>query len=207
MSNTNKIENVEITIELINKLAKYLYLMKFDEETDIEVRVNTRLRKTLGQFVIYEDDKCHIDLSKIVMKQNLYIIADILSHELIHYYLWKNNLPYDDYDEEFRNMVRKYGVLETNTCVIRKDKILYQYHQHEFKCKCGFSTYGYELICDNNFRMKIDCPNCKTRLIGSYVGMVVEDYDPTFHIELCVDSFLKRLKEESKPKIRKRKVS
>ena len=207
MKDTNKQENVEITIELVNKLAKYLFLMMYNEETNIEIKVNTRLKRTLGQFVIFDDDECYIDLSKVVMKQNLYVIADILSHELVHYYLWKNALPYDDNDEEFRNMVRKYGVLETNTCVVKNGKIYYKYHQHEFKCECGFHTYSYELICDNNFRMKIECPTCKKKLTASYVGMIEDDYDPTFHIKLCVDCFLKRLKEENEPKKKKRKVS
>ena len=83
----------------LNEFGKYLFKSYFEEELDIPITINNRLKRTHAWFVA--ECNPYIEVSRHLIQQNIYIIADILSHELTHYYLYKHQKPYDDNDIEF----------------------------------------------------------------------------------------------------------
>lgn len=125
----------------IQKYAEFLYRNIFIDELEIPVVINNRLKRTIAWFV-YEGRK-QIEVSNFLILRDIYVITDVLLHELTHYYLYKHGFPFDDLDKEFIEKIKYIGASETNTFIL-KEKLKCQYTKfiatHE---KCNFSRAIY----------------------------------------------------------------
>lgn len=107
----------------------------FDLDLDIDIRLNGRLKKAMGRFVIeHRNGKTHdayIEIAKDLLRYYpTNEIFDVLEHECVHYALWEQGKPYGDSDKEFIKTCNNLNVILTNT-IKRKGKI------HIFECGCG----------------------------------------------------------------------
>lgn len=175
----------------LNRFGKYLFDTYFEEDLDIPIKINNRLKRTNAWFV--SDNNPYIEVSKHVAEQSIYIIADILSHELIHYYLYKHGKPYDDNDIEFNTLTYRYGISRTNSTIIENNIIKYKYCKHESKCNCGFKIESYFLVIDNEFAPVLMCPKCNKPLTYNAIGDEYMDFIPGFKLRMTCDSYLRRL--------------
>lgn len=180
-----------MTVEELNDFAKHIYRYMFDEDLEIPIKINNRLKTTLAWFCNY-DKSPEIEVSKLTANQNPYIVADTLAHELIHYYLWKNDKPFDDEDIEFKALTYQHGVGRTRTTIIKDGVLKYEYHKHECKCKCGVKIDCDFQLVDNDYRPIIMCPKCFEQMEYNFIGSNYYDYRPTFSIQMMTDSYLKK---------------
>jgi predicted SprT family Zn-dependent metalloprotease len=173
----------------IKDFACFLAEWLFNKEYALGVRVNNRLKSTLAW---YSPSEC-IELNKCVTEQNIYVIADILSHELLHWHLDISNKPYDDSDMEFVIEAWRKGISETETTQFDdKGKILYQYSKHEYACDCGNRVSSYELSYRINNISDIKCCHCNKSMVKNYIGKEPKEYIPSFNIKMAVESYLNK---------------
>lgn len=119
----------ELMVELEDIATKFCaeeYAIAFD----IPLKLNGRLTRALGRFVYWNSGRCQIELAKdLIEKYDLSDIIDVLKHELIHFCLWKLQLPHDDGHPYFEEELKRLGVSATKTNECRRDK-------HIHKCDC-----------------------------------------------------------------------
>lgn len=174
----------------LNEFGKYLFKSYFEEELDIPITINNRLKRTHAWFVA--ECNPYIEVSRHLIQQNIYIIADILSHELTHYYLYKHQKPYDDNDIEFYALTYKNGISRTESTTIDNDVLKYKYFKHESKCDCGFRIESYFPVIDNEFRPILVCPKCNKPLVYNAIGAEYRDFIPGFKLKMTCDFYLKQ---------------
>ena len=175
----------------LQDFAEYLYENTFGEELKIPVIVNNRLKNTIAWF-IYAKKNIHIETSGFLLRQNEYIIADVLIHELTHYYLWLNKAPFDDSDDEFIKTVRNAGACETDTLT---NDIIMQCQYTEFIArhkKCNFTNKIYVKKADENYEEPLCvCPKCKKLIRYKRAKDKFMDYVPNKKIKDLVDGYFK----------------
>ena len=176
----------------IQKYAEFLYRNIFIDELEIPVVINNRLKRTIAWFV-YEGRK-QIEVSNFLILQDIYVITDVLLHELTHYYLYKHGFPFDDLDKEFIEKIKYIGASETNTFIL-KEKLKCQYTKfiatHE---KCNFSRAIYLKESEiNDEPLFCECKGCKKKLKYKKEKEELLDYIPNKKIKGYVDVW-KRLK-------------
>lgn len=111
-----------ISLEELNKVADEFLREEFQMELDIPIKINGRLTRSLGRFVIkysrhtkqYSD--MYIDLAKrmVMHKGNRDVAIDVLKHELVHYALFSKGEPYRDGNPHFESTLRRLGITSTN---------------------------------------------------------------------------------------------
>lgn len=173
----------------LNDFGKFLFQRFFEEELTIPIKINNRLKRTHAWFIPDENNP-YIEVSKHLVQQTIFVIADILCHELTHYYLFKHNKPYDDEDIEFYALTYKNGISRTNTATVKNGVMKYKYHKHESKCNCGFKIKSCFPVIDNDFRPILICPQCNKEMNYSYMGEEYKDYSPSFRIKMACDWYL-----------------
>ena len=178
--------------EELNKFGKYLFNIHFNEDLDIPIKINNRLKRTHAWFV--SSDNPYIEVSKHLIEQNIYIIADVLSHELIHYYLYKHEKPYHDDDIEFKALTYRYGISRTNSTTVENNIMKYKYFKHESKCNCGFRIESYFPAIDNEFRPILICPKCSKPMNYNYINTIYRDFIPGLSLKMDCDIYLKNYK-------------
>ena len=71
----------------LNIFGRYLYKGYFEEDLDIPIEVNNRLKRTHAWFV--SDDDPYIEVSKHLIQQNICNNIDILLNQMFGYlYIW-----------------------------------------------------------------------------------------------------------------------
>ncbi len=178
----------------LNQFGKFIYEYFYEEQLDIPISINNRLKRTHAWFVSDYDNQ-YIEVSKHLVKQNIFIIADVLAHELTHYYLFKNNKPYDDQDLEFYALTYKNGISRTNTSTLKDGIMKYEYHQHISKCDCGFEIVSCFPVIDNDFRPILICPKCHKNIGYDFVESKYMEYIPSFKVKMLCDSYLRKLEQ------------
>lgn len=179
----------------LNRFGKYLFNTYFTEDLDIPIKINNRLKRTHAWFV--QDDSPYIEVSKHVTEQSIYIIADILCHELTHYYLYKHGKPNDDNDIEFEALTYRNGISRTNSAIVENNIMKYRYFKHESKCNCGFKIESYFPVIDNEFRPILMCPKCNKPLIYNAIDEEYMDFIPGFKLRMMCDWYLEKIENES----------
>jgi len=174
----------------LNIFSGFLFDRLFQEKLTIPIKINNRLKRTHAWFVT-DHENSYIEVSKHLVQQNIYIIADILGHELIHYYLYKHDKPYDDRDIEFEALTYRNGISRTCTTTVREGVMKYEYHKHESKCDCGFRIESYFPVIDNDFRPILMCPKCNKELKYNFINSEYKDYIPSFRIEMLCEWYLR----------------
>ena len=176
----------------LNDFGKFLFQRFFEEELNIPIKINNRLKRTHAWFVFNETDKVasYIEVSKHLTEQSIYIIADILCHELTHYYLFKHNKPFDDDDIEFYALTYKNGISRTESTIVKNGVIKYNYHKHKSKCDCGFSIECYFSVLDNDFAPTLICSKCNKEMDYNFIGCEYRNYIPTYKIKKACEWYL-----------------
>ena len=175
----------------LNQFGQFLFERYFEKELAIPIKINNRLRRVHAWFVHGED--LYIEVSKHLAQQSIYIIADILMHEFTHYYLFMNNKPYKDEDFEFRALLYKNGINETETAKVCADGIMrYEYWKYESKCACDFQITSFHPANNMGMNPILICPNCNKKLPQSAVGIVYEDFMAPFRLKMACDTYLDR---------------
>ena len=193
-------------IKDIEQLGHFLYFSMFKEKTNIPITINKRYKVALGAFYPpydeedYESDDVLIQISKLVAEQDIYIIADVLAHELTHYHLWKKGKEYSDNSKEFIQTLNEFGISATNTSFIpnNSNKILYLYHKIEYSCSCSQTTYAYFLNINLNNLPIIQCGNCKKDKTIKDISNEYIDYKPPIFIKDTVDKFINKQNKKRK---------
>ena len=177
----------------LNKFGKFLFHRYFKEELTIPIKINNRLKRVHAWLVPYfmPIEHSYIEVSKHLAQQSIYIIADILMHELTHYYLFKNNKPYTDEDIEFKALTYKNGINHTRVAKVCDDGVMrYEYWQHESKCECGFKITSFLPTNSKDTEPILICPSCNSRLSFNAIGTVYEDFLPPFQLEVACKTYL-----------------
>jgi SprT-like protein len=87
----------------------------------IPVVWNGRLTKTMGRFMFRKKKKgpteaLSIELSKHAARSlNEKQFAAVLLHELCHYHMFRQGLPFEDHHPEFEKELKRVGAISTNT--------------------------------------------------------------------------------------------
>ena len=173
----------------LNDFGKFLFQRFFEEDLTIPIRINNRLKRTHAWFMP-DENNLYIEVSKHLAQQTIYIIADILCHELTHYYLFKHDKPYDDDDVEFYALTYKNGISRTCTATVKDGVMKYEYHKHESKCDCGFRIESHFPVIDNDFRPILICPKCNKGMDYNFIGSEYRDYVPSFKIKMACEWYL-----------------
>lgn len=181
-----------MTEKELNMFGKFLFKYFYNKELTIPIKLNRRLKRVDGRLVYFNNKniKPYIEVSQSLIGQSIYIVADVLMHELTHYYLYKKNKPFGDNDAEFKTLLFQNGISESETSISDNGEYKYGYNQYSVSCPCGFKTdlYLFEKVKD--FHPILMCPNCKKRIQRSRNnGLKYIKYQPTVQIKKVVDAY------------------
>jgi predicted SprT family Zn-dependent metalloprotease len=137
------------------------------------LRFNSRLRASAGRFIpgrrnFLIDHPAIIEVATYLLSEPnaRELIADIIAHEMIHYWLWVRRLPYG-HTAEFRQKMRIMGVSRYNPVPrLRPYRYLYRCLgcQGEFPAKRRLGTLACRKCCkkhsggryDSRFKLHLD---------------------------------------------------
>lgn len=155
----NQLEEREQYLDTLCNITKYLTKKVWNIDCTCNIAINARLKTTYGQFC-YNDNLIEIAL-RVLQTNNYHFITDILLHELTHWYMYINNLDFDDKDESFLNELSKNGAkpsgsyniseLKLNDSIDFDDKIL-DYVQEMIENKIIIDTNKKVLSFINDFK-------------------------------------------------------
>lgn len=132
---------------------------------DIPLRVNRRLKRTLGRLVMRGGTPWAIELSASLLEyQEWDVVLDVLKHECIHYACFMLKQPYRDGDAHFRQELKRHGVSATGTH-------RYKGQVHRYRCAAcdAVMTSLKKYSTDRRgFVKKLRCGRCRGRV--KYVG-------------------------------------
>lgn len=155
-----------MTNEALQEYANFVYREVFKEKLKFPVVWNSKFKQTLGWYRTGKEKSSKKIPDRIeinpVLKNNLYLLTDVLIHEFCHYYQDKNKKPALDTDMEFLDLLEKTQSMPA--CAYRKSKTGIEYHIYEeytASCACGYKQkilyevmyWGCMPVCE--------CPNCK----------------------------------------------
>lgn len=114
----------------IDKMMKiqhdFLEEIGLDDSYMVPILINNRLFRATGVFYPYgeciEISGRLVALTGIFNNEGYGILADTIKHEMIHNILHKQKLPYDDGQEDFENMCKKYHVSSSSESKYRINK-------------------------------------------------------------------------------------
>jgi predicted SprT family Zn-dependent metalloprotease len=116
MGGDEGVNTLELT-EHANEFLSEYYNMKLT----IPIKINNRLRSTLGEFVYTKNGAKEIQMSGYLIKYGtLNTILDTLKHELIHYAMYTQKRQYRDGTREFENELIRHEVGSTGTVYVGK---------------------------------------------------------------------------------------
>lgn len=121
-------KDVKELLEALDEIAVTFCAEEYSVSFDIPLKLNGRLTRALGQFVYYKNGKgqTRIELSKdLIERYELSEIISVLKHELIHFCLWKLELPHNDGDEYFEEELKRHNVCSTKSLPNRRDRHIY----------------------------------------------------------------------------------
>ena len=112
------------------------FLQNYNLKLDVPIEFNTRLKNILGRVLYIKKQGEHIP-QKIEMSIDFIRnhpkehITDVFKHELVHYAMCVQGLPFNDGDKHFEDELKKYGIKSTHS---------YSYlgELHRYTCEnCG----------------------------------------------------------------------
>lgn len=108
-----------MTISQARKLTQDLAIKHFNTKLNIPVKENGRLTRALGRFrAIGGKTPTPLDIelsSRLLQNFKDETIADVILHELCHWYLFINNQPNADGHPVFENLLKSVGAKSTGT--------------------------------------------------------------------------------------------
>lgn len=121
MSNVKYVFDVNSVEKKIKEICEDFLKEAYGLELEIPVRINKRLRRSLGRFIEKRGEAYKIEFSAILITNGTADqMISVIVHECIHYALFKLGRNYKDGQEEFENELIKYGSHSTNTLQIAR---------------------------------------------------------------------------------------
>lgn len=124
----NHDKDVKELLEALEEIAVTFCAEEYAVSFDIPLRINGRLTRALGNFTYYKNEKraSRIDLARdLIELYELSEIIDVLKHELIHFCLWKLDLPHKDGNAYFEDELKRHNITSTGHYSCRRDKHIY----------------------------------------------------------------------------------
>lgn len=153
-------------IKMLQREAAEFLKNGYGLELKIPIKVNGRLKRTLGRFALKAGKPHAIELSADLLQyQERNVIIDVLKHECIHYACFELGKPYKDGEEHFERELKRHGVAKTGTYA-------YKGNRHVYRCVTCKKVYlrHRKYSTDDQGCVKLRrCGQCHGRL--QYVGM------------------------------------
>lgn len=178
-------------IDEIYYFAKYLADWFWNAKYDLFVKVNNRLKSTIAWYI---QDK-GIEVNKEILIQDKYVIADIMAHELLHWYLHSVGQCNDDDSIEFRTELYRNGI--TPSQVTQSDehgKLLYEYKRYEYTCDCGSQVQNYAIGENINHISKVMCCKCTKPMKIKHIKSEYGEFIPSWQIRIATDNYFNKRK-------------
>lgn len=124
----------QISLDQLIQKAKQFTKKQYNVELDIPIRINNRLKITLGRYRETNfGQPMQIDIAgKLLTYAHKNVAIDVVKHEAVHFALSKLNKPYHDGDDYFENELIRLN-LPSST---RKDRsLLFVGQKYIFHCK------------------------------------------------------------------------
>jgi SprT-like protein len=156
------------SLKMLQKEAAEFLRKAYGIELKIPIKVNGRLKTTLGRFIRKAGKSTAIELSAdLVRFHDRKVVIDVLKHELVHYACFELGKPFKDGEEYFERELEKHGVCKTRTYA-------YKGSMHVYRClSCNNVSYRHRKYATDNkgiLKSRI-CGRCRGKL--RYVGMQV----------------------------------
>lgn len=164
---TKKIKR-EVIINQMKQYSNDFLRENFDSELTIPIEINGRLSRALGRFASRRKDGGYIpikvELAKSLLENEpMESILDVLKHELVHYALCKQGLPYSDGNKVFEDTLSSLGIASTNTLSALDSK------KEIYKCDCQEIARNKKLKHHAIYEgSNYSCRKCGSEL--SYIG-------------------------------------
>lgn len=187
MGRKNK-KKIDIGIMELKTLADFLSVYLFGEELDIPVSINNRLKTTLAWLKIprEREDTPYIEVSGLIMQQDFSVIVDTLCHEITHYHLFRNDMPYQDNKDEFQTLLYMNGISPSKTSIIHNGVIKARYYIYRSECKCGFHINSLLPVENEYYGPVLLCPVCGKKMKNRKISSRYRKYIPTAKVkEMC----------------------
>lgn len=141
----------------------------------LELEVSDKMRNTLGEFSIKRDKNKKPIPFKIKIKKKLLegyvpenIVADIITHEFMHYYTTVKENKMLGHGKEYKNYCKKFGFgEEVYSSSISIDKYLgFDDYKYLIECsKCDFVEGRYRIRNTKDIENNCMCPDCKEKTL------------------------------------------
>lgn len=152
-------EVMDMTLKDLHRFAEEFLQEEFNMSLNIPIKLNGRLKRAGGRFILKEDlftrslTALEIDLNKTVYENNpIDVVLDILKHELVHYALFEQGLPFRDGEKVFENTLTRLGISSTNTVKVKTKA-------HIYKCDCGKQFVKRNTRLPRNMYFECECGN------------------------------------------------
>lgn len=136
------------------------------EDYDLEVKLNARLRRSMGRYRYSGANPVDIELNTSFVKYNdRELVLDTLYHEAVHFALHVSGEPFDDSDVNFNNVCNNLGVGLSGEHGFNREV-------HVYKCpKCELDYH-----VDRKIRKgRYICAECTTKQFLTYEGKTISD--------------------------------
>jgi SprT-like protein len=154
-----------MNIEQLTQLATDFLRKNYDLSLEIPIKINGRLRISMGRYISTFDDKPNrIELAGFLLQYGANdVIIDTLYHECVHYALHVKDEPNADGNPHFESELRKYGVGSTKTNQVGL-AVVYSC------CECGKEeeAWGKRLLRDHHYRVT-RCCRAKINIVGERI--------------------------------------
>ncbi|MDQ0174448.1 SprT-like protein [Bacillus chungangensis] len=140
----------------------------------IPIKINNRLKRTLGRCLIVGNEIVKIELSGDLIKYGAtQVIIDILKHELIHYVMFVKGLPHSDGDATFEQELLRLGVASSGRYCVGMAV--------EYKCEvCGVNYEAFtKRVAEKPQKYRTKCCDGRLVILGERI------YDGKGTKEVC----------------------
>ncbi|MFD0587655.1 SprT-like domain-containing protein [Paenibacillus sp. GCM10027627] len=164
-----------ITEKLLNDKATFFTQFLWNKKLTIPIRINNRLKATLGQYC-----KDKIDLSKRIIHDEL-LTDDTLLHELCHWYCDEIGEDNRDHTKFFEEELKRIGASSTYTSDYKNGKWYHLYNYGCYRCnECGRKLETKDYL-DEKQKGEIGAPIkkyycCDSKMYYSGRKIVPEDF-------------------------------
>lgn len=165
LSNAPTIKDDTISLIDLTLYASDFLRKNYNTDLTIPIKCNNRLSRSMGRYIYSYNQPKRIEIAGHVFDYatNI-IILKVLRHELIHYALHKQGLPFDDGDYLFEKELIKHNAPRTESFSVGK-KYLYKCNN----CNRERATKT-KKVYSNPHLYKTGCCNDKLTILGHIIS-------------------------------------
>jgi SprT-like protein len=178
---------------ILNDKAKFYAKTLWGRELNIPIRINKRLKSTLGQYC-----HTHIDISALILHEDE-LVDDTLLHELCHWHCHTSGQNYDDHTKDFEDELESVGASSTHSTQHIGGKWLFLYRYGCYECKsCGSKRetkdYRDGKSAHGGWHIKkLLCCSMPMQFLG--IKQIPEKYMPNEKVRTLIEQYEVNLKE------------